>query len=197
MSYRTIVTIAAASIVCVACVATDAMAYRGGYRAGGARVGGYGGVYRGGAYRGAYVRRGVAAGAIGAAAVGAAVAAPYYNGGYYNSAACGYYPRSALQLSCIATRTSSVGWAKAPTGPRKARPDDKLRAVPTKAFREALMSRYRRSKAERFLHACARRPWQQHAMKMPSGLPFRATSLLIFLGATFNHSAETSNRCRI
>ena len=58
MSNRTIVTIAAASILCVACVATEAMAYRGG----GARVGGYhGGVYRGGAYRGAYVRRGVGA----------------------------------------------------------------------------------------------------------------------------------------
>jgi hypothetical protein len=46
MSYRTIATIAAASILCVACVATEAMAYRGGYRAGGVRVGGYGGVYR-------------------------------------------------------------------------------------------------------------------------------------------------------
>jgi hypothetical protein len=33
-------------------------------------------------------------------------------------------------------------------GPRRARPDDKLRAVPTKAFREALMSRYRRLKIE-------------------------------------------------
>src|SRR5580692_1245136 len=89
MSYRTITTIAAASMLCVACFATEAMAYRGG----GARVGGYhGGVYRGGAYRGAYVRRGVGAAAVGAAAVGAAVAAPYYNGGYYNSAACGYYP---------------------------------------------------------------------------------------------------------
>jgi hypothetical protein len=41
---------------------------------------------------------------------------------------------------------ASVGWAKAPTGPRKARPDDKLRAVPTKAFREASMSSYRRLK---------------------------------------------------
>ena len=28
---------------------------------------------------------------------------------------------------------SSVGWAKAPTGPREARPDDRLRAVPTSA----------------------------------------------------------------
>jgi hypothetical protein len=34
----------------------------------------------------------------------------------------------------------------APTGPRKARPDDKLRAVPTKPVREAPMSRYRRRK---------------------------------------------------
>jgi hypothetical protein len=33
-------------------------------------------------------------------------------------------------------------------GPRRARPDDKLRAVPSKAFREALMSRYRRLKIE-------------------------------------------------
>jgi REP element-mobilizing transposase RayT len=41
-----------------------------------------------------------------------------------------------------------VGWAKAPTGPRKTRPDDKLRAVPTKPLREALMSRYRRLKIE-------------------------------------------------
>ena len=45
-------------------------------------------------------------------------------------------------------RLGSVGQAKAPTGPRKARPDDKLRAVPTKAFREALLSRYRRLKIE-------------------------------------------------
>jgi hypothetical protein len=45
-------------------------------------------------------------------------------------------------------RLASVGRAKAPTGPRKARPDDKLRAVPTKALREAPMSRYRRLKIE-------------------------------------------------
>src|ERR1700724_1285963 len=88
MSYRTITTIAAASVHCVPCFGAEAMAYRGG----GARVGGYhGGVYRGGAYRGAYVRRGVGAAAVGAAAVGAAVAAPYYNGGYYTSAGRGYY----------------------------------------------------------------------------------------------------------
>jgi hypothetical protein len=30
-----------------------------------------------------------------------------------------------------------VGWAKAPTGPRKARPDDKLRAAPTRSLTEA------------------------------------------------------------
>jgi hypothetical protein len=50
-------------------------------------------------------------------------------------------------------RWQAQGRAKAPTGPRKARPDDKLRAVATKAFREALfreapMSRYRRLKIE-------------------------------------------------
>jgi hypothetical protein len=33
-----------------------------------------------------------------------------------------------------------------PSGPRKARPDDKFRAVPAEAFREA--SRYRRLKIE-------------------------------------------------
>jgi hypothetical protein len=32
---------------------------------------------------------------------------------------------------------ASAGWAKASTGPRKARPDDKLRAVPTRSFAEA------------------------------------------------------------
>ena len=83
MSYRNVISIAVAAILGIACVSTDALAYRGGVRVGGARVGG---VYRGGAYRGAYVRRGVGVG-IGAAAVGAAVAAPYYN-----RAACGYYP---------------------------------------------------------------------------------------------------------
>ena len=83
MSYRTVISIAVAAILGIACVSTDALAYRGGARVGGARVGG---VYRGGAYRGAYVHRGVGVG-IGAAAVGAAVIAPRY----YNSA-CGYYP---------------------------------------------------------------------------------------------------------
>jgi hypothetical protein len=85
MAYRTIISVAAASILCIACVSTEALAYRGGrvsgIRAGGVRVSG---VYRGGAYRGAYVRRGVG---IGAAAVGAAAGRTYYD-----SAACGYYP---------------------------------------------------------------------------------------------------------
>ena len=79
MSYRTVISVAAAAILGIACVSTEALAYRGGVRAGG--------VHRGGAYRGAYVRRGVGVG-IGAAAVGAAVVAPRY----YNSAVCGYYP---------------------------------------------------------------------------------------------------------
>jgi hypothetical protein len=87
MSYRTVMSLAAAAILASVCVSTDALAYRGAGRAGGVRVGGvyHGGAYRGGAYRGAYVRRGVAVG-VGAAAVGAAVAAPYYR------PACGYYP---------------------------------------------------------------------------------------------------------
>ncbi len=84
MQYRTVISIAAAAVLGIACVSTDAFAYRGVARAGGVRVGG---VYRGGAYRGAYVRRGVGVG-IGTAAVGAAVVAPRY----YNSGACGYYP---------------------------------------------------------------------------------------------------------
>jgi hypothetical protein len=79
MSYRTVISITVAAILGIACVSTDALAYRGGVRAGGVHVGG--------AYRGAYVRRGVGVG-IGAAAVGAAVVAPHY----YNRAACGYYP---------------------------------------------------------------------------------------------------------
>jgi hypothetical protein len=78
MSYRTFISIAAAAILGIVCVSTDALA-RGG-RAGGVHAGG---VYHGGVARGAYVRRGVAVG-VGAAAVGASR--------YYNSTACGYYP---------------------------------------------------------------------------------------------------------
>jgi hypothetical protein len=84
MSYRTIISFALATTIGVACVSTDALAYRGVYRGGAVRVGG---VYRGGVYRGAYVRRGVGVG-LGVAAVGAAAAAPYY----YGRPACGYYP---------------------------------------------------------------------------------------------------------
>jgi hypothetical protein len=76
MSYRTFICIAVAAILGIACVSTDALAYRAVYRGGGVHVGG---VYRGGAYRGAYVRRGVGVGVVGA---------PYI----YNRAACGYYP---------------------------------------------------------------------------------------------------------
>jgi len=83
MTYRTAIPIAVAAILGIACVSTDALAYRV-YRGGGVHVGG---VYRGGVYRRGYVRPGVAVG-VGAAAVGAAVAAPYL----YNRAACGYYP---------------------------------------------------------------------------------------------------------
>lgn len=102
MSYRVIISLAAAAIIGTTFVSSDALAFRAGVRVGGVRAGGVavggvraggvrvGGVYRGGAYRGAYVRRGVGVGvgaaAIGAAAVGAAVAAPYYR------PACGYYP---------------------------------------------------------------------------------------------------------
>ena len=87
MSYRIVISMAAAAILGIACVSTDALAYRGGVRAGGVRAGGVHAGYRGGAYRGAYVGRGVGVG-IGAAAVGAAVVAPRY----YNNAVCGYYP---------------------------------------------------------------------------------------------------------
>jgi hypothetical protein len=82
MSYRTVISIAAATVLGVACVSTDALAYRAVYRGGGVHVGG---VYRGVAHRGAYVRRGVG---VGAAAAGAAAIAPRY----YNTAGCGYSP---------------------------------------------------------------------------------------------------------
>jgi hypothetical protein len=89
MSYRTLISLAAVAILGSSMISTDALAWRGGYRAGGVHLGGVyrGGAYRGGVYRGAYVRRGIGVG-IGAAAVGAAVAAPYY----YGRPQCGYYP---------------------------------------------------------------------------------------------------------
>ena len=94
MSYRTVISIAAAAMLGIACVSTDALA-RGGGRAGGfhggARAGGFhaGGARVGGGYRGGYARRGVGVGVgLGAGAVGAAVLAPRY----YNSVGCGIYP---------------------------------------------------------------------------------------------------------
>jgi hypothetical protein len=87
MSYRTILSLAAAvvlSAACISTISTDALARAGG-RVGvhHARVGvHHGGVAHRGIYRGAYVRRGVGV-AIGAAAVGAAAASAYnYNYGY-------------------------------------------------------------------------------------------------------------------
>jgi hypothetical protein len=82
MSRRTLISLAATTIVGIAWIATistDAFAYR---RAVGV---GRAGVYHGGVYRGAAVRRGVAVG-VGAAAVGAAAAGAYY------APRCGYYP---------------------------------------------------------------------------------------------------------
>ena len=88
MSYRTAISIAAAAMLGIACVSTEALAYRGVGRAGGFHVGG---ARVGGGYRGAYARRGVGVGVgvgLGAAAVGAAIGAPRY----YNSVGCGIYP---------------------------------------------------------------------------------------------------------
>ena len=90
MSRRTIFSSAASVIIgiaCIATIATDAFAYRGG-RVGVGRAGVYHGAYRGGAYRGVAVRRGVAVG-VGAAAVGAAAYGAY---GSYYAPRCGYYP---------------------------------------------------------------------------------------------------------
>ena len=85
MSLRMVTALALVTTLGIACVSTEAFAWRGGVYRGG--VGVRGGIYRGGVYRGAYLRRGVGVG-LGAAAVGAAVAAPYY----YGRQACGYYP---------------------------------------------------------------------------------------------------------
>jgi hypothetical protein len=107
MSYRTILSLAAAVVLSAACISTtssDAFA-RGGARVGvhHARVGvHHGGVAHRGIYRGAYVHRGVGV-AVGAAAVGAAAASAYnYNygysptyygdtGNYYQQQPYGYY----------------------------------------------------------------------------------------------------------
>jgi hypothetical protein len=85
MSYRTIASVAAAALIGIACVSTDALA-RGGRGGGVHRAGGvhHAGAYHGGVHHGgAYVRRGVGAAAVGAAVVGGAI---------YNRAQCGYYP---------------------------------------------------------------------------------------------------------
>ena len=72
MSLQTVISLVAAAIFGIACISTDAFAFRGGARSG--RVGAAGmhaGVYHGGAYRGSYGRRGWGVGAaVGAAAVG-------------------------------------------------------------------------------------------------------------------------------
>ena len=88
MSYRAIASLAAAAILGIACISTEALAYRGGVRAGGARVAGVHG-----AYRGAYVRRGLGVGAA-AVGVGAAIGTGAYYGGYYGTSpyyGTGYY----------------------------------------------------------------------------------------------------------
>jgi len=91
MSYRTILSLAAAAALSAACISTtssDAFA-RGGARVGAhhARVGvHHGGVARRGVYRGTYANRGIYRGAavgIGAVAVGTAAARAYnYNSNY-------------------------------------------------------------------------------------------------------------------
>ena len=89
MSYRRIISGAAAAIFVVTCV-SDAFAARA-VRGGAVARGPHGGTvaYRGTAVRGggAYRGAGYGAAAVGAAAVGAAA-----YGSYYNRPQCGYYP---------------------------------------------------------------------------------------------------------
>ena len=95
MSHRTVISIAAAAILGLACISTDALARAGGFHGGGFHGGyhGRGGAYGAGYGRGGWGRGGwgLGAAAVGAAAVGAAVTAPYY----YGRPACGYYPYAA------------------------------------------------------------------------------------------------------
>ena len=102
MSYRTILSLAAAAVLsaaCISAISTDALARAGG-RVGvnHARVGAYhGGVAHRGIYRGTYANRGIYRGAavgVGAAAVGVAAARAYnnnygYSPTYYGGT--GYY----------------------------------------------------------------------------------------------------------
>ena len=78
MSPRVLISLALVTTLGMACVSTDALAWRGGAYRGGAVA------WRGGYYRGGL---GVGAAAVGAAAIGTAAAASYYN-----RPACGYYP---------------------------------------------------------------------------------------------------------
>ena len=115
MSRRNVISFAAVAILGIACISTDALAWRGGgvrvggdYRGGavawrGGGVGYRGGAVawrgpngagavavRGGAYGGRYwgPRVGLGAAAAVGVAAGAAATAPYY----YRGGACGYYP---------------------------------------------------------------------------------------------------------
>ena len=114
-SYRAAISFAVVAALGIACVSTDAFAYRrggavawrGGAHGGGA-VAWRGGVhrggavaYRGGAYRGGAVgvyrggygwRPGVGAAAVGAAAVGAAAVGAAATAPYYGAQPCGYSP---------------------------------------------------------------------------------------------------------
>jgi hypothetical protein len=102
MSYRAVISIAAAAMLGIACVSTDAVARggRGGFHTGGHGAGFRGAGFHGGAhaggvygrgYHGGYAGRNVNVGVgvgAGAAAVGAAALAPRY----YNRVGCGVYP---------------------------------------------------------------------------------------------------------
>jgi hypothetical protein len=95
-AYRAAISFAVVAALGIACVSTDALAYRrggvawhGGVYRGGA-VARRGGVYRGGA-AGVY-RPGVGAAAVGAAAVGAAAYGAATTAPYYGAQPCGYYP---------------------------------------------------------------------------------------------------------
>jgi hypothetical protein len=87
MPHRKNIFLAAVAVLSIACISSEALAWR----AAGVRVGGVyrdGAVaWRGGAYAGRYVAPGVGIAAVTGVAVGAAMTAPYYA-----RPACGYYP---------------------------------------------------------------------------------------------------------